>query len=48
MAGWRHWLTKYTYKKGKFHNTATLISHNQQWYGKYHITYHYLHVETVV
>ena len=23
MAGWRHWLTKYTDKEGTFHNIAT-------------------------
>ena len=23
VAGWRHWLTKYTNKESKFHNIAT-------------------------
>ena len=29
MAGWRHWLTKYTNKENTIHNIATLISHNR-------------------
>ena len=28
MAGWRHWLTKYTNKESKFHNIICYISHN--------------------
>ena len=26
MAGWRHWLTKYTNKESTFHNIATFYT----------------------
>ena len=32
MAGWRHWLTKYTDKESTFHNIATFHTTISQWH----------------